>query len=518
MAQQEQSQKPQPQKQQGDKQKPQKQQQPIAELRRVRIEKMERLRDEGVPVWPERFERTHTLEKAADLAEGTEGVRIGGRVIAKRDMGKLIFAKLRDFKGGLQISLRKDGLDPELFKRFKKRIDIGDHVGCAGRIYRTEKGELTLEVESFEFMGKALRPLPEKWAGVKDVETRLRQRYLDLIVNEEARDRFRLRTSVVRTMRRYLDDHDFEEVETPILATKASGAMARPFTSHHNALDIEVTLRIAPETYLKRLVVGGYDKVYEFARCFRNEGMDPSHLQDFTMLEYYCAWWNYEDNMRFTEELVKHTIKEATGGFTVERKDEDGNVTRTLDFGGESWPRVTMRELIQRDCGIDITAQEDAASLRAAMIEQDIRVDKMDVLGRGALVDQLYKKVSRPKLIDPVFLIQHPTDLSPLARRNDDDPSVVDRFQLVVNGWEVVNAYSELVDPLDQRARLEEQAGLRAAGDDEAMDLDEDYLLAMEHGMPPISGWGMGIDRFVALITGQDSLRETVLFPLMRPE
>jgi lysyl-tRNA synthetase class 2 len=270
-------------------------------------------------------------------------------------------------------------------------------------------------------------------------------------------------------------------------------------------------MRIAPETYLKRAVVGGLDRVFEFARCFRNEGMDPSHLQDFTMLEYYCAYWNYEDNMEFTEKLVQHVLQELFG--TLELTIGE----RTIDFSGH-WPRVTFRDLLIKDAGIDINDFPDADSLRAEMKTRGHHIEEAESLGRGNLIDQLYKLTSRPSLIEPVFVTCHPIDLSPLARRNDDDPTIADRFQLLINGWEVVNAYSELVDPIDQRARLEEQSQLKEGGDEDAMEMDEDYLEAMEYGMPPISGWGMGIDRFCALITNQDNLRDVVLFPLMRPD
>jgi lysyl-tRNA synthetase class 2 len=313
-------------------------------------------------------------------------------------------------------------------------------------------------------------------------------------------------------MRSFLESESFVEIETPILSIKASGAAARPFISHHNALDMEVFLRIAPETYLKRAVVGSFDKVFEFARCFRNEGMDPSHLQDFTMLEYYCAYWNYADNMRFTERLVQRALQDALGGTKVAIRGDE------IEFGG-TWPRVTFRELILNDTGIDLEKHPDAESLRAAVKSRGVELaPEALTMGRGNLIDELYKKVSRPRLKGPVFLCEHPIDLSPLARRNDSNPAVADRFQVVVKGWEIVNAYSELVDPVDQRKRFEDQAALRAKGDEEAMDMDEDYLLAMEHGMPPISGWGMGIDRFCALLTNVDNLRDVVLFPLMKPE
>ncbi len=486
------------------------------EYRQVRLEKLERLRADGVHVWPERFERTHTLAEAAQLAEGTTGVRLAGRLVAKRTMGKLTFAKLQDFGGALQISLSRGELaeDEEqsraLYKRFEKQVDLWDFVGVEGEIYTTKKGELTLRTRTWTFLGKTLQPPPEKFHGVADTEIAWRRRYLDLVTNPDTRERFRLRTRLVRAMRGYLDAHGFDEVETPILCTKASGALARPFVSHHNAMDMPVVLRIAPETYLKRLVVGGYERVYELARCFRNEGMDPSHLQDFTMLEFYAAYWNYEDNMAFTEAMIRHVVQEALGTLQIQRGE------RTIDLGGE-WPRKSLRDVIVEHAGVDIDQHETASSLRAAIEAKGIEVERPEA-GRGSLIDQLYKKTARQKLIQPTFIIKHPTDLSPLARSNDDDPRVVDRFQLVIDTWEVVNAYSELVDPLDQRGRLEEQARLKGAGDEEAMELDEDYLLAMEYGMPPISGWGMGIDRFCALLTDVPNLRDVVWFPLLKPE
>jgi lysyl-tRNA synthetase class 2 len=308
-------------------------------------------------------------------------------------------------------------------------------------------------------------------------------------------------------------DHGFVEIDTPVLTNKASGALAKPFVTHYDALSTDVYLRIAPETYLKRAVAAGFNRVFEVARCFRNEGIDPSHLPDFTMVEFYAAYWNYADNMAFTEAMVKSLVETVAGGTTVRYG------TNEVDFGG-SWPRHSFRELIQRDSGIDIRAFPTADALREELRRRDLLLREDPHLtgaGYGSLVDALYKKVSRPKLVDPAFVIEHPTDISPLARRNDENPSVVDRFQLVVNGWEVVNAYSELIDPVDQRERLEAQAEARHAGDEEAMDIDEEFLTCMEHGMPPMSGWGMGVDRFVSLLTDCENLRDVVLFPLLRP-
>jgi lysyl-tRNA synthetase class 2 len=487
----------------------------MEDLRQARLEKRERLEAAGVQAHPERYERTHTLREAMDLPEGTEGVRVAGRVVQVRRMGKLTFATLQDLDGHLQAAFFRDELsaDPDesrsLYERFVKDVDRWDFVGVEGTLFRTKTGELSVRVKEWTFLGKTLLPPPNKYQGSRDQETNWRKRYIDLVSNGETRERFRLRSRVVRAMRAYLDEHGFEEVETPILTNQASGALARPFLSWHNSLELEVVLRIAPETYLKRLVVGGYDRVYEFARCFRNEGMAASHLQEFTMLEYYAAYWNYLDNMAFTEAMLRHVIHQATGGLKIERGG------RVIDFEGE-WPRRTLRELIVEHAGIDIDDHADAASLRAAIAAAGVEVENPEA-GRGSLIDQLYKRTARPRLVQPTFIVQHPIDLSPLARRNDENPRVADRFQLVVDSWEVLNAYSELVDPVDQRARLEEQARLRAEGDDEAMPLDEDYLAAMEYGMPPISGWGMGIDRFVALLADAPNLRDVVLFPLMKP-
>ena len=481
--------------------------------RQVRVKKIERLRDAGVNPWPERFERTHLLDQARALPEGTDGVRVCGRIVSMRVMGKLSFASLQDQSGRCQIWVQLDKVGEEFYKQvWKKLFDIGDHIGVVGSMTVTKTGEPSVAATEMVFLGKALRPLPEKWHGVQDQETCYRQRYLDMIMNRESVERFMLRGKIIRTIRGFLEGHAFEEVETPVLQTKPSGATARPFLSHHNALDMDITLRIAPETWLKRCVVAGYDRVFEFARCFRNEGMDPSHLQDFTMLEYYAAWWNYEDNMRFTEQLLQHVLTECLGTLEVELGGEK------IDFSGE-WPRVSFQDLILRDAGIDIFAEDTADGLRARMAEKGITLEDTDVnkLGYGALVDQLYKKVSRPKLTGPMFLVDHPIGLSPLARRNDDNAEITDRFQLVIKGWEIVNAYSELVDPIDQRQRLEDQAALKDAGDDEAMPLDEEYILAMEYGMPPMSGWGMGIDRLCCLLSNQENLRDVVLFPLMKP-
>jgi len=479
------------------------------EQREFRVEKIQKLEAAGFKAWPDRFARTHSTAEARELPEATDGVAVAGRLLLIRNMGKLIFAHLQDATGTIQIMARKDAVGEETHRMLKKLVDLGDFLGIRGSMIVTRTGEITVQAEEIVFLGKALRPLPEKWHGITDQEACYRQRYLDLVMNPETRARFDLRTRVVREMRRFLDDSGFLEVETPVLVSQPSGALAKPFRTRYNALHMDCYLRIAPETYLKRLIVGGYERVYEFARCFRNEGMDPSHLQDFTMLEYYVAYWSYEENMTYTEEFVKTMLERVYGSLDA-AKDETG-----IDWSGE-WPRRPMAALIAEATGIDLADCPDAESLRERIAGVGTEIEDIAKLGRGALIDQLYKKTVRPNLTSPTFLTRHPIDLSPLARRNDEDPTVADRFQLVVKGWEIVNAYSELVDPIDQRNRLEEQARLRSGGDAEAMVMDEDYLLAMEHGMPPISGWGMGIDRFVALLTDQGNLRDVVLFPLLR--
>lgn len=481
-------------------------------LEEVRRQKLEAIAQVTNP-YPERYETTHGIAEAAQLKDGTSGLRIAGRILSIRGMGKLTFFEVGDIFGRLQASIRRDEVGEQAYSFFQRLVDIGDFVGLEGELFTTRSGEKTLRVEGFTFLGKSLQPLPEKHHGLTDVETRYRRRYLDLIVNQDSRERFLLRSRFVRALRRFLEDDGYLEIETPVLCNSASGALARPFVAHHNALDLEVYLRIAPETYLKRAIVGGYNRVFEFARCFRNEGMDATHLQDFTMLEAYCAYYNYEDNMRLIQRMLCGAVQELYGSTRIVMGE------REIEFSG-TWPVVSFRQLLLRDCGIDIDEHDTAAGLLAEINRRGIALDSREdpaLLGRGNLIDLLYKRVSRPRLIEPTFLVAHPTDLSPLARANDDNPDITDRFQLLINGAEIVNGYSELVDPIEQRRRLEQQAQLHAQGDAEAMQVDEDYLAAMEVGMPPISGWGMGIDRVLQVLTGQGNLRDVVLFPLMRP-
>lgn len=482
----------------------------------IRHDKAESLRAKGGNPYAASYDRTHSLAQAKSAPDSTE-VRIAGRVVLLRDMGKMTFATLQDQSGRLQIALKQDEIGTDAYAEFLDLVDLGDFVGIAGKRFATQKGEQSVMVGEWTMLSKALRQPPEKWAGVRDQETAWRQRYLDLISNRETLERFTFRSDFIRLLREFYWEHDFTEVETPVLVNSASGALATPFKTHHNAYDLDVYLRIAPETYLKEAIIGGFDRVFEIGRIFRNEGLDPSHLQDFTMVEHYAAYWDYVRNMIFTETMLATIVKKMLGTTQVNIPDRDGKVVE-VDFS-PPWPRLTLREAIQSSCGLDIDALDSASALREAMKSKGIKLDvDVSVLGRGNLIDQLYKKVSRPAIVQPTFIINHPLDLSPLARRNDDNPAITDRFQLVVGGWEIVNAYSELIDPVDQNARFEEQAKAHAGGDSDAHRKDDEYVTALEYGCPPTSGFGMGIDRIVALLTCQTNLRDVVLFPLMKPE
>lgn len=492
-----------------------------------RLEKMEKLRALKVNPYPEKYTRTHFSAQALKFAEekgvrtveeisadNKKNVKMCGRIVSMRAFGKLTFAHILDDKGKIQVCFVK-GQMAKKYEEIAALLDVGDFIGVEGELFKTKHGETTLYVAELEFLGKALRPLPEKWHGLTDQEAIYRQRYLDLIMNGESKKRFEFRFNLLRKMREFYWSKGFMEIETPILETISSGAAAKPFITHHNALDIDAYLRIAAgELWQKTAIVGGFEKTFEVARCFRNEGMDPSHLQEFTMVEHYAAYWNYEDNMNFTEEMLAFLIKELLGTLKLTVKDREGNPTE-IDFT-TPWPRKNYRDLILEDCGIDILAHKNEKTLLKEIKAKKIVIDGAADLGYGNLVDHLYKKVTRPKLIQPTFVIKHPADTKPLARRNDDDPRVCDTFQLLVNTWEITNAYSELVDPIDQRQRFERQMDAKDKGDEDAMPMNVPFVTAMEHGMPPISGFGMGIDRLVTLLTGQDNLRDSVLFPLMR--
>ncbi|MFA5021985.1 MAG: lysine--tRNA ligase [Patescibacteria group bacterium] len=478
----------------------------------ARYQKLEILKKEGINPYLDKFDKTQSITEILKLKLGTK-VRVAGRLLTIREMGKICFCHISDGLGRMQVVLKQEDTD---LKKFLKIFDPADFIGVEGELFKTQKGEVSVLVKKYTLLAKALRPLPEKWHGLKDQEAQYRQRYLDLIANPETYQRFLFRSEFVKSLREFYWQQGFTEIETPILGNTASGAIAKPFRTHYNALDLDVYLRIAPETYLKEAIVGGFEKVFEIGRCFRNEGMDPSHLQDFTMAEHYVAYWNFEDNMKFTEEMFTYLFKKLFGKLKITIKDRTGQEVE-VDFKAP-WPKVSFADLIKKDCGIDIDKFETADKLRKEIKAKKIVVEDIDKLQRGNLIDALYKAVSRQKIVQPTFLINHPLDLSPLARRNDKNPNIVDRFQLVVNTWEIINAYSELIDPIDQKQRFERQAKAKASGDIEAHGKDDEYVLALEHGAPPISGWGMGIDRIVTLLTKQDNLRDVVLFPLLRPQ
>lgn len=484
----------------------------FTEQETVRREKLEEIRNYCNP-YPDSYERTHKLIEARELEDGTENVKIAGRIIFARKMGKLSFVRIRDIEADMQLELKVDTLGEEAYTFFKKQIDTGDFVGAEGEIFTTQTGEKTLRVHKLTFLGKALRPLPEKFHGLVDTEIKYRQRYVDLITNEEARNVFLGRSKLYRFLHKYLGENGFLEVETPILQTAVSGASARPFFTHHNALDQDCNLRIAPEIYLKECIAGGFDRVYELAKCFRNEGMDPQHLQEFTQVEWYVAYWKYEDNIKFFTNFIQELLMELVGTQTIEYQ---GN---TIDFSGE-WKRIDYCKELESVLGFDALNIKEPDGLKKKIVESGLFSygDLEEYKSISQIIDFVYKKKIRADIINPTIIFNYPASLKPLARRCDEDKNRVDVFQVVVCGMEICNAYSELVNPIEQRIAFEEQLIAKEQGDDETMDLDEPYLLAMEQGMPPISGLGFGIDRILTLIYNQESVRDVVLFPLMKPK
>ena len=484
----------------------------FSEQETVRREKLEEIRKVCNP-YPEKYVKTHSLEDAKLLEDGTTDVRIAGRIIFARKMGKLSFVRIRDLKGDMQLEFKIDVVGEERYDFFKKLIDTGDFIGAEGEIFTTQTGEKTLRVHSFEFLGKALRPLPEKFHGLVDTELKYRQRYVDLITNEESRKVFLGRSKFYAFLHKFLADNGFLQVETPIIQTAVCGASAKPFYTHHNALDLDCNLRIAPETFLKQCIAGGFDRVYEVAKCFRNEGMDSEHLQEFTQVEWYASYWNYEDNMKFYSRFIKELLMELVGTTTIEYQD------KVLDFGKEEWDRINYCEAMTDIFGFDFLSIDEPSDLKNKIIEKGLftEEDLADYKSLSQIIDFVYKKKIRANIVDPTIIYNYPSVLIPLARRNDNDSRRIDVFQVVAAGTELCKAYSELVNPIEQREAFEGQLKAKAQGDDETMDLDEDFLLAMEQGMPPISGLGFGIDRLMMLIYNVPSVRDVVLFPIMKP-
>lgn len=477
----------------------------------IRANKIKELKEMGVNPYAEKFDATHTISEARKESEGAK-VTVAGRMTFRRTFGKFMFIQISDIYDKIQVSLSINEIPEDKYKFFKDYVDIGDYVGVSGEIYITQTGELTVRTLEFKLLSKARNPLPEKYHGLTDTEARYRQRYLDLISNEESRKVLLGRSRLVSFIRRYLEDNGFVEVETPILQGAVCGASAKPFLTHHNALDKECNLRIAPEVYLKQVVAGGFPRVFEVAKCFRNEGMDASHLQEFTQVEWYASYWNFEDNIRFFSDFIRKIVEYMLGGHTISVNGEEFDISK-------EFVRVNYAEKINEVLGFDVLPlQENLEELKKAVIETGLfERDEIEYLkSAGAVVDYVYKRKIRPEIVNPTILYNYPACLVPLARRSDKDNRVIEMFQFLINGEELCKAYSELVDPEIQRKTLEDQAKAKANGDDEAMDVDEDFLLAMEHGMPPMSGLGMGIDRLLVMLYAQDTIRDVVLFPIMK--
>ena len=481
------------------------------ELIRVRHEKLKAFEEKGIPPFGKRYETTHHAVDVRGQYSSLEGedegeeVRIAGRLMAIRGHGKASFGVLNDRTGSIQIYFKLDVLGEEKYSQFKL-LDIGDIIGVAGRPFKTKRGELTVRVEDFDLLSKSLRPLPEKFHGLKDVEIRYRQRYLDLIVNPEVRDVFIKRTEIIKAVRQYLDERGFIEVETPVLSTIAGGAAARPFATHHNALDAELYLRIATELNLKRLIVGGFERVYELGRVFRNEGMDTRHNPEFTTVEIYQAYADYRDLMDVTEGIVRASAERVLGSTKF--------IYQGVEIDLENTPRLSMNEAVKQKTGADFLTCSTVEEARA--MADSIGVEYEQRHGIGGILNAAFEQKVEDSLIQPIFITHHPTEISPLAKRNPDDPRITDRFEYFVFGRELANGFTELNDPIDQRARFEDQLKQREAGDDEAHVMDEDFVRALEYGLPPTGGLGIGIDRLVMLLTDAASIRDVLLFPTMK--
>jgi lysyl-tRNA synthetase class 2 len=498
----------------------------LEHIAQQRLEKLERIRGRGINPYPHSYHRSHTAQEAVVLFEHQEEsqqavarseLSLAGRITASRFMGKIAFFDIRDGSGKIQLYFSHDLLGKEKYE-FLDEFDIGDIIGAKGNLFRTKSGEISLEVTDFTLLSKSLQPLPEKWHGLADVEKRYRQRYLDLISNEEVKPAFALRSHILTALRHFLNERGFIEVETPVLQPVAGGALARRFKTHHQALDQDLYLRIALELYLKRLIIGGFDKVYEIGRVFRNEGISTKHNPEFTMLESYQAYADYNDVMKLVEDMVCHVAEEIVGGTEVK-------------FGGESinlapaWQRLPLRDVINERCGIDFEDYPEVDSLRKRMEQLGIQPDPNK--DRGRLVDELISTFVEPNLIQPTFLTDYPVEMSPLAKRKRDNERLVERFEAFVGGMEIANAFSELNDPVEQRGRFQEQTERQVPELVEAESLsrlpeteviDEDFLLALEYGMPPTGGLGVGIDRLAMLLTDKQSIREIILFPQLKAQ
>lgn len=480
----------------------------LNELLQVRRDKLTELLDKGIDPFGDKFVPEHRAQEIIENYSEYENklVKLAGRIMAKRGHGKAGFVHLQDFSGKIQIYARQDKLGEESYELFTK-LDIGDIVGLEGIVFTTKKGEISINVDSLVLLSKSLRPLPEKWHGLKDVETRYRQRYLDLIVNPDVRNVFVLRSKIIREMRRFLDDRGFLEVETPSMHTIAGGASARPFITHHNALDIELYMRIALELHLKRLIVGGMERVYEIGRIFRNEGISTRHNPEFTMIELYQAYADYHDMMNLTEEMVAYIANKVLGTTVVNYQGQEINLT-------PPWTRITMLDAVKKYANVDFNGIDDARARELAK-ELDLEVDEDET--KGNILNLVFEEYVEPNLVQPTFIMDYPIEISPLAKRKKDEPNFTYRFEAFIVCRELANAFSELNDPIDQKERFMKQVEAREKGDEEAHMMDEDFIQALEYGMPPTGGLGIGVDRLVMLLTDAPSIRDVILFPTLRP-
>lgn len=480
----------------------------IDDLKKTRLNKLESLKKEGLDPYPGFITREQSVREARAM-EG-KAVSVAGRIMGMRGHGKIFFLDLVDGTDKIQVVLKSDACKPEAFS-LTSYMDLGDFLAVQGNVGQTQAGEVSVFATDFQLISKAVRPLPSEWSGLKDIEERYRQRYVDLVVNPDVREIFITRSRVITFLRKFLDADGFLEVDTPVLQPIYGGAQAKPFITHHNALDVDLFLRISDELYLKRLIVGGFDKVYEIGRDFRNEGIDRQHNPEFTMLEFYWAYANYDILMQYTETMLSRLVKELKGSYKLTYQGE------TFDFT-PPWPRETYRDVVIKYSGIDINAANTEKKLLAAVKDKRIKLDLTGVVGYGALLDTLYKATARPHLTGPMYLTDRPTAFVALAKRRPDDPTKTASFQLLVAGKEIINAYNELNDPADQAARWHESEDLGKKGQSEHEAFDDDYIRALEYGMPPTAGWGMGIDRLVTVLTDQPNLKDVILFPTLRPE
>lgn len=476
----------------------------------IRAKKISDLKAMGINPYADKFDCSNTILEARSLPMDTK-VSIAGRITFRRAFGKFMFIQLSDIYAKIHVSLSVNEIPEEDYKFFKDFVDIADFVGIEGEIYTTQTGEITVRARKYKLLSKAMLPLPEKFHGLQDIETRYRQRYLDLITNEDTRKVFLGRSKIVSIIRRYLEDNGFIEIESPILQTAVSGASAKPFFTHHNALDLDCNLRIAFETWLKQAVAGGITRVFELGKDFRNEGMDATHLQEFTQVEWYAGYWDYEKNIVFFKNLVQKLLMDTLGTLKINYQGHE------IDFGGE-WKRINYVEEMNRILGFEFLDIEDLDEFKQKVLDRGLftKTDLDECKSVRTLIDYIYKRKIREEIVEPTILYNYPAVLKTLARRNDKDNRVTDVFQVVVCGAEICNAYSELVDPVIQRETLMQQLKEKANGDEETMDLDESFLKSMEHGMPPMSGLGFGIDRFIMLIYDLPNIRDAVMFPIMK--